>query len=124
MDSNGPEQVSKLLVAFLNDGDIEGLLGLYEQDAMFADFDGRAQGTADIRSVHQEFLDTGMTLTLKNSLAFEVDSIALVHWSWTVSRSDGSTMEGVSAEVLRQQADGSWKFLIDNSDGSALVGLL
>jgi ketosteroid isomerase-like protein len=65
-----------------------------------------------------------MTLTLKNSVVFEVDNIALVHWSWTVSRSDGSVMEGVSAEVLRRQADGSWKFLIDNSDGSALVGLL
>jgi ketosteroid isomerase-like protein len=103
---------------------MEGLLGLYEQDAVFADFDGRAQGTANILSVHQEFLDSRMTLTLKNSVVFEVDNIALVHWSWTVSRSDGSVMEGVSAEVLRRQADGSWKFLIDNSDGSALVGLL
>lgn len=31
-------------------------------------------------------------------------------------------MEGAGAEVLRRQADGSWKFVIDNSDGAAMVG--
>ena len=90
----------------------------------FAHFDGVARGPVEIRSAHQGFLDSGLTLSLKESLAFEADDIALVHWSWTVVDGDGSTAEGVSAEVLRRQSDGSWKFIIDNSDGSALVGLL
>jgi ketosteroid isomerase-like protein len=124
LDSSRPGLVSKLLEAFLNEGDIDGLLGLYENDAVFADFAGAAKGLADIRSAHQRFLDSGLTLTLNDSVVFEADGIALVHWSWTVDRSDGSSTEGVSAEVLRRQADGSWKFIIDNSDGSALVGLL
>ena len=69
-------------------------------------------------------MQSGLTLTLKESVVFEADDIALVHWSWSVGRRDGSSAEGVSAEVLRRQADGTWKFIIDNSDGSALVGVL
>jgi ketosteroid isomerase-like protein len=99
-------------------------LGLYEKDAVFADFEGTARGLTDIQSAHQRFLDSGLTLTLKDSVVVEADDIALVHWSWTVGNRDGTSSEGVSAEVLRRQAHGSWKFIIDNSDGSALVGVL
>jgi ketosteroid isomerase-like protein len=116
--------VSKQLEAFLRKGDIDGVLGLYENNAVFADFDGEVTGLAEVRSAHQKFLDAGLVLTLEDSVVFEAGDIALVHWSWTVSHGNGTSTEGVSAEVLRRQADGSWKFIIDNSDGSALVGSL
>ena len=119
-----PELVSKELVILLEKGDIDGVMGLYEPNAVFADFDGAARGLDEIRAAHQRFLDTGLTLTLRDSVVFAADDLALVHWSWTVVDRDGSTTEGASAEVLRRQADGTWKFIIDNSDGSALVGHL
>jgi ketosteroid isomerase-like protein len=81
-------------------------------------------GLAAIRSVHQAFVDAGLRLKLNDSVVFEVGDLALVHWSWTVIRRDGSTTDGASAEVLRRHADGSWHFIIDNSDGSALIGVL
>ena len=123
MDASRPDLVSKQLVTFLNEGDLDGVLGLYEKNAVFADLEGTAKGLADIRAAHQRFLDSGLTLVLNDSVVVEANDTALVHWSWTVGRRDGTSMEGVSAEVLRLQADGSWKFIIDNSDGSAVVGL-
>ena len=39
-----PELVSKELVILLEKGDIDGVLGLYEPNAVFADFDGAARG--------------------------------------------------------------------------------
>ncbi len=124
MDSEKPEAVTEMLVAYLNDGDLDGIVRLYESNAMFADYEGLATGPDEIRAAHEAFLAEALTLTLKESLVFEADDIALVHWSWTVARGDGSTMDGVSAEVLRRQVDGQWKFIIDNSDGAALVGHL
>ena len=122
MDSSRPELVSKLLVEYLNAGDVDGVMGLYEEEAVFVDLDGAVTGLVDIRFAHRTFLDSGLVLTLNDSVAFVADNIALVHWSWTVHRRDGSSADGVSAEVLRRQADGSWKFIIDSSDGSAMVG--
>jgi hypothetical protein len=86
VDASRPELVSKQLVTFLNEGDLDGVLGLYEKNAVFADLEGTAKGLADIRAAHQRFLDSGLTLVLNDSVL-------------------------------------SWKFIIDNSDGSALVGL-
>ncbi|MEN8239175.1 MAG: nuclear transport factor 2 family protein [Actinomycetota bacterium] len=122
MDANKPELVSRMLEAHLNEADVEGLEGLYETGAIFADYEGTAKGWPDIKAAHQGFLDEGLSLVLNDSVVFQADDIALVHWSWTVTQADGTTIDGTSAEVLRRQADGTWKFVIDNSDGSALIG--
>lgn len=124
MDLSRPELVSKVLELLLREHDLDGLVALYEDGAVFADYAGAAKGSAAIRSVHQKFIESGLKLTLKDSVVFTADDIALVHWAWTVTHGDGTQSEGVSAEVLRRQADGTWRFLIDNSDGSALVGEL
>lgn len=55
-----------------------------------------------------------------------VDDIAIVSNSWTmtVELPDGSTHRegGVSADVLRRQADGNWLVLIDQPRGATLTG--
>ncbi len=109
---------------FSGKGTSDAVLDLYEDDAVFADLAGAVKGSADIAAAHRDFLASGFTLELNDSVTLQSGDIALVHWSWTVRRGDGSPIEGTSAEVLRRQTDGSWKFLIDNSDGPALIGLL
>ena len=122
MGAAGPEAIGRLVETYLATGDIDGLLGLYEEDAVFADLDGTAVGLAEIRQAHCRFVDSGLSLTLHESVVFEAGDIALVQWSWTVVGPDGFSADGSSAEVMRRQGDGSWKFVIDNSDGPALIG--
>jgi hypothetical protein len=105
MDAKTPELASKLLEALLNENEVDGLEDLYETGATFVDYEGLAQGWASIREAHQRFLDEGLSLCLTDSVAFQVDHIALVHWSWTVTHPDGTTTDGTSAEVLLRQAD-------------------
>ena len=124
MDRSKPETVSKALEACLGEGNVDGLEDLYEPGAIFADYNGTTRGWPDIRDAHQRFVDEGLSLTLNDSVVFQAGDIALVHWSWTVTDTDGTTTDGTSAEVLRRQADGAWKFIIDNSDGAALIGIV
>jgi len=119
---DGPEHVSERLVSLLNTGDIDAVLALYEDDAVFADLGGSVRGLEAIGEAHREFFESGYVLSLNHPAVFESGDIALVHWSWTVTRPDGSPIEGVSAEVLRRQPDGQWKYVIDNSDGAAVIG--
>ena len=123
IDVERPEHVSRRLERRLRAGDVEALRELYESGAVFLDLAGVGQGWPAIRAAHQGFPDAGLTLTLIDSVVVEADGIALVHWSWTIRGSDGSSADGTSAEVLRRQPDGSWKFPVDNSDGLALIGL-
>jgi hypothetical protein len=55
------------------------------------------------------------------SLVFPAGYLALIHTPWTMRMPDGSSPEGATAEVVRRQPGGSWKFVIDNSDGTALL---
>ena len=116
-----PEQASKRFEALFGSSDLDGLMGLYETDAVFTNARGAFVGLSAIREVLQGYLDTGATITMNDSVVFEADDLALVHWSWTMSFPDGRAAEGATAEVLRRQDDGSWKFVIDNPDGPALI---
>ena len=122
MGVNQPGQASKSFEALFGTGDLDGLMSLYEPDAIFTNSSGAHVGLAAIRDVLRGYLDTGASITMNDSVVFEAGELALVHWSWTMNFPDGRVAEGATAEVLRHQDDGSWKFVIDNPDGPALIG--
>jgi hypothetical protein len=43
------------------------------------------------------------------------------HRAWALNSQMSASQRGATAEVLRRQPDGSWKFIIDNPDGPALI---
>jgi len=121
MGVSQPGEASKSFEALFGAGDLDGLMDLYEQDAVFTNRSGAHVGPVAIRNVLQGYLDSGASITMNDSVAFEAGAIALVHWSWTMNFPDGRVAQGATAEVLRKQDDGSWKFVIDNPDGPALI---
>ena len=102
-----PEDLEHFFVERVNSGDVEGLVALYEPDAVMAISPGTvAIGSEAIRQVFSEFVASGVQLTLGDQQpALRVDHLAL-----------GSTRlvdGGVTAEVARRQPDGTWRWVID-----------
>jgi ketosteroid isomerase-like protein len=100
--------------ALFNAGDLEGLVALYEPDAILNPSPDRtARGTAAIRATMQEFLALGGKIRIITTAVFEGSGIALTHGDWALT---GGNVElaGKTAEVLRQQPDGQWLYVIDN----------
>jgi uncharacterized protein (TIGR02246 family) len=121
MSTATPERVLAAIVAGINAGDIESLMGLYEHDAAFATEPGSlAPGACGIRAALNGFIAMNGTLELEVTRVLEVDDLALVVgvWSFTGTR-DGEPVQlsARNADVLRRQADGSWRFVIDNPWG-------
>jgi uncharacterized protein (TIGR02246 family) len=116
-----PSEASKLFEERFASGDLEGLMELYEDDAVFTNAQGAHVGPEAIRGVLAGYLSTGASIVMNDSVAFEAGDLALVHWAWTMTFPDGRVAEGATAEVLRRQSDGSWRFIIDNPDGPALI---
>ena len=103
-------------------GDTDGLMELYEQDAVFPNHHGSFKGAAQIRPVLQGYIDSGAKIEFNRQVAFETGDIALVQNGWTLTTTGGDTVTGVSVEVARKQPDGTWKYVIDSPDGAALLG--
>ena len=118
-----PEQVLKAVVEGINTGNYELLLSLYEAEAAFATRPGKlVRGLSDICDALDGFVALNGKLDLAVSRVLEAGDLALVvgDWSFTGTRPDGEPVQlaARNADVLRRQADGSWRFVIDNPWGT------
>jgi ketosteroid isomerase-like protein len=96
---------------------------LYENGAAFATQPGSlAHGASGIGEALAGFISMHGTLDLEVTRVLEVDDLALVTgvWSFDGTGPDGKPVriEAKNADVLRRQADGTWRFVIDNPWGT------
>ena len=123
MATTSPEQVLDRIVTGINAGDLESLMPLYESDAAFATQPGNlAPGAPGIREALTGFISMKGKLDLEVTRVLEVDDLALVIGVWTFNGTgaDGKPVQlaAKNADVLRRQADGTWRFVIDNPWGT------
>jgi uncharacterized protein (TIGR02246 family) len=122
MAANGPEECDLQIAACINAGDPEGAAALYEADARFvAGPDSTLEGIDAIREVMRGMVAGKARLTIDVSKVVQAGDLAMVcsKWSSTVTNADGkeTTDTGNGREVVRRQADGTWRFVIDYPNG-------
>jgi ketosteroid isomerase-like protein len=118
-----PEEVLNSVIEGINTGDLESLMTLYEPLACFASQPGQLAKSPDgIRESLRGFIDMNGKLDLKVKRVLRASDLALVtsEWSFSGIGPDGKhvDMTAKSADVLRQQPDGTWQFVIDNPWGT------
>jgi hypothetical protein len=100
-----PEDLGRFFVERGDAGDVEGLVALYEPDAVVAFPKGRMTiGTDAIRTVYRELLAGRPTFTGTGQPAIVNGDLAL-----TSTR----TASGATVEIAHRQPDGTWLWTID-----------
>lgn len=121
--ARSPEACDHLLGEFLAAGDLDAIADLYEDGASYVTEMGEVRTGRDaIRDAFAPFaaakprLRVDIVRTLRNG-----DDLALVYndWTLTATGADGEVIEvsGNAIETVRRQADGSWRFAIDDPFG-------
>jgi ketosteroid isomerase-like protein len=102
-----PEDIARFFVERANAGDVEGLVALYEPDAVVAGSNGESiVGHDAIRAFYSKILEGRPQFQPgEQSPALRNGIFAL-----TSTRLTNGT---VTAEVARQQPDGTWLWIID-----------
>lgn len=100
-----PEDLDRLFLARAQRGDVEGIVGLYETNAVLAVADGTVlTGRSAIRGYYAQLLQDPPAFSGEVRPALRAEDLAL-----TSTRFPG----GATAEVARRQPDGTWLWVLD-----------
>ena len=105
--AKNPNDLEKYFIERANAGDVEGLVALYESNAVIAD--GQiivAEGQSQIREFFTNFLVNCPQFASSD----QAEALCVGELALTSSRTSSGD---VTAEVARRQPDGSWLWVID-----------
>lgn len=127
MPASNPEMAVREFFRLFNEGDVEAVLAMYEPGAVLVAPPGQeATGPAALRAALNGFLSLKPTLTMGIFRVIVAGDIALSTAKWTLRGTGPDVkavhMEGTTSDVLRQQADGRWLFVIDSPWGAGILG--
>ena len=125
MAARNPEDLSRLFSERASAGDLDGLLELYEPAARFIGPNGGdADGEAAIRERLAGLLEMEPSISSTDIRVVGAGDLALLSNRWRMNfgnEGGGSAgIEGTSTKVARRQADGSWRFVIDDPASAGL----
>lgn len=100
-------------------GDVDGILALYEPDAVFVGEPGQTAPVFPdtLREVINQFLSMNGTLKLDTKASVQTEKIAVTYGPWTFdgTGADGLVhLEAVATAVLVQGSDNKWRAKIDD----------
>lgn len=124
MKVHDPVRMHAAFAEAYNSGHLEELISLYEPDAVLVPQPGqRVTGIAAIRESLTGFLNLKGSMQIGTLSCIRSGDLALLQAKWHLSATgpDGKPFELSSrtAEVVRQQLDGSWLFVVDNAFADA-----
>jgi uncharacterized protein (TIGR02246 family) len=120
MAAHTPEECDRLFAEYMNGGKLDALVALYEPRAVFVPQEGApVTGTAGIREALAGFMAMKPALKMNVTKAVRAgDDLAVLYNDWNMSATgpDGSVVNGAgkAVEIVRRQADGTWRFAVDD----------
>ena len=120
-----PEGVIPSLVERFNSGQVSAMMALHAPESVFVENDGRTlTDRAAIAARLERDLKLGLPLTATVRHVFVAGDIAqiVVDWSIDGAGPDGAEvrLNGSACDIVRRGADGFWRYLIDNNQGTAV----
>jgi ketosteroid isomerase-like protein len=120
-----PEGMAASLLERFSSGEVSAMMPLYEPDAVLIKKDGQpVTGHTGIAAVLERDLSLGLPLEVNARHVFVAGDIAEIVLDWSIDGTgpDGKHVHlgGSASDVLHRGADGFWRYVIDNNQGTAV----
>lgn len=114
-----PANLLALLGRLIEARDVDAVMAIHEDDAGMVEWGGGvAYGDADIRQVYVDFFATEPDLKVQALQIVEAGGVAIILGDYTLDYTNANgrivSVGGKFGDMVRQQPDGSWLYLLDN----------
>lgn len=114
-----PAQLLVTLNKYISARDLDAVLALHDENAGLVEFGGEvSRGLDELRTSYAGFFDINPDLKVLPLQIVESDGLAIILGSYTLDYTNANgkvvSVEGKFGDMVRQQADGSWLYLLDN----------
>lgn len=120
-----PEDFIPSLVQRFNSRKLEAMMALYAPEAVFVAKDGRTiTDRKEFAAQFQQDMDLGLPLKAHVRHVFVGGDTAQIVLDWSIEgiAPDGRNVHlgGSASDIVRRGADGVWRYIIDNNQGTAV----
>lgn len=117
-----PQELHSALAVAFNSKDVSKILTLYENDAALVPQPGSVvAGRAQITEALKGFLAVPGRMQVDTIYAVQAGDLALTRSTWSIRDGAEIKIQASGTEVMRRQADGTWRFAIDHPFGADTV---
>ncbi|GGC76234.1 YybH family protein [Chelatococcus reniformis] len=120
-----PEDAIPSLVERFNSGDVTNQMAMYAPEAVFVANDGRVvTDRGEITAIIGRDIKLGLPLATNVRHMFVAGDTAQIVLAWSIAGKghDGKDvhLHGTACDIVRRGADGFWRYIIDNNQGTAV----
>jgi uncharacterized protein (TIGR02246 family) len=113
------EDAHATLAAAFNTGNVATVLNMYDPSGIIVPEPGKpVSGKAQFEEAIRAILSIKGKMEIKTVYCLQTGNIAVGRSEWNITDGNEVKVSAKGIEVMRQQADGTWKILIDHAFGA------
>ena len=113
------EDAHATLAAAFNTGDLSTVMNMYDTSGIIVAEPGHpVSGREKFEESIKAILSIKGKMQIKTVYCLQTGDIALGRSEWSITDGDQVRISARGIEVMKQQADGTWKILIDQAFGA------
>jgi ketosteroid isomerase-like protein len=118
-ERGSPKELLALLGKFIAAHDVDSIMAIHEQEAALVEWGGKvARGYDEVRQVYVDFFETDPDLKVQALQIVDAGGVAIILGDYTLDYTNANgkivSVDGKFGDIVRQQPDGSWLYLLDN----------
>lgn len=107
------------LAAAFNTGDVNIVLSMYDAEGIFVPEPGKAvSGREQFEAAIRGILAIPGKMEIKTVYCLQTGDLAVGRSEWSITDGNEVKISAKGIEVMRRQADGTWKIVIDHAFGA------